>query len=720
MTASIWKPGDDTDLTQVNADNTNKSERIANIVAGQTLCALTTFAYAPGTGSLEVRINGIVQFPGVDFTETDASHFTLTEPLEAGDVVDVRGVIGTSGAQSASASAAQAAASVIAANASYQNIQGLALPNLPLTFANGGLGANYANAAAAFNALSPLSAKGDLLTYGPSNARLAAGVDGYFLTTDSTQATGLKWTQLATIVYTNTLTAAGNMLLNKLVNYNYIAVNNIAVTLDATTGVVGNIVKFMNLGGYNYTVATAGGVQVNFANNTEIQLTNTTLPQGGWLSNVTFGKQISGASGDTLLGSVQLDANNIVFITATSGTTNWFATNFNLTTKTFGASLALVTVPNVTINPANLANFVISVFKVDATSFVLAAGYSGYNPHIAAYGLSGTAVILKSNSNSNLNSTAGLYAGTIPTLFIQITANLYLGAVSTGANGYSLQLFSWNGATWTIGGAYVNSSGSGLVNVHINTAYPCFTVILTNGTNVLAATFSWAGVGITAVTAATNVTAITSITGAYSIAIPGTTGAALVFVTGGGNTNIAVTVTNNTGALTVGVPVGGSGAPPAWNGKNYRSLVNQLELFYGFAIGNNLFIIVGNNLQGFSVAGTTVTTASTIPLSAGSRLFYSPVTGNYYISDSTANNIYKLTFAGAVVTKTVSHANMFVNTNSTMIGEQLINGNYYSNNAGVYSLLEQYPLINTTAPDQLLTADGKIMSIGSFVISNYI
>lgn len=55
-------------------------------------------------------------------------------------------------------------------------------------------GTSQTTALAAFNALSPLTTKGDILTRdGTNNVRLGVATDGWVLTLDSTQTTGLKW-----------------------------------------------------------------------------------------------------------------------------------------------------------------------------------------------------------------------------------------------------------------------------------------------------------------------------------------------------------------------------------------------------------------------------------------------------------------------------------------------------------------------------------------------
>lgn len=63
----------------------------------------------------------------------------------------------------------------------------------PLSLLAGGTGVSAASANAAFNALSPLTTKGDILSFSTVNARLAVGTNGQVLTADSTQTLGVKW-----------------------------------------------------------------------------------------------------------------------------------------------------------------------------------------------------------------------------------------------------------------------------------------------------------------------------------------------------------------------------------------------------------------------------------------------------------------------------------------------------------------------------------------------
>lgn len=61
--------------------------------AAQVLFTLTTYTYTPGQNQLLVFVNGALQIPVTNFTETSTSSFTLTSGAEDGDTVVA--VIGT-------------------------------------------------------------------------------------------------------------------------------------------------------------------------------------------------------------------------------------------------------------------------------------------------------------------------------------------------------------------------------------------------------------------------------------------------------------------------------------------------------------------------------------------------------------------------------------------------------------------------------------------------
>jgi hypothetical protein len=89
--ASIWT-GPATDVPVINADG-NLFEEVQIAAAGQTVFALTSFQYTPGTHSLFVfrksgaQIGGGILRVGTDYTETDNSHITLTAGATVGDIL---------------------------------------------------------------------------------------------------------------------------------------------------------------------------------------------------------------------------------------------------------------------------------------------------------------------------------------------------------------------------------------------------------------------------------------------------------------------------------------------------------------------------------------------------------------------------------------------------------------------------------------------------------
>lgn len=181
MAASIWNPAG-TSANTANANNTYQAQKFTVAVNGQTLFSLTDFSYVPGTGSLLVEINGVDQYIGDDFLETNGVQVTFTSGLVIGDEVVIRGLVGITGPAGDAALAAMAA------------IQLLNVPALPLVLSAGGTGVSAASPNAAYNALSPNTAKGDITVYdGAKNVRLPVGVTNQKLVVDPSQAAGVKW-----------------------------------------------------------------------------------------------------------------------------------------------------------------------------------------------------------------------------------------------------------------------------------------------------------------------------------------------------------------------------------------------------------------------------------------------------------------------------------------------------------------------------------------------
>lgn len=140
---------------------------------------------------------------------------------------------------------------------------------------------------------SPLTTKGDLYTYSTTDARLAVGTNGYVLTADSAEATGLKWAaaagggkvlQVVQGTTTTATTVASTTYTDSTLTAN--------ITPSATTSKV--LVLFtQNIYGLRLTDQAGGGVRL-------VRGSTTIWNGGGTNSNSTMWVDAAG-SGTTSL-----------------------------------------------------------------------------------------------------------------------------------------------------------------------------------------------------------------------------------------------------------------------------------------------------------------------------------------------------------------------------------------------------------------------------------
>lgn len=118
---------------------------------------------------------------------------------------------------------------------------------------------------AAFDNISPLTTKGDLLVRTASNnVRLPAGPDNQVLTTDSTTPEGVKWAPQASIFPFTEVTGTAQAM---VINNGYIANNASLVTATLpSTSAVGDLVWIVGQGAGGWQIAQNAGQTIHFGN----------------------------------------------------------------------------------------------------------------------------------------------------------------------------------------------------------------------------------------------------------------------------------------------------------------------------------------------------------------------------------------------------------------------------------------------------------------------
>jgi hypothetical protein len=86
-------------LTGVNSNfvNFTTETEVQTATAGQTVFTLTSMSYQPGTGSLTVYVDGVNQYEGLSYIETDGTTVTFTDGLHVGAEVKFTTAVQTTG-----------------------------------------------------------------------------------------------------------------------------------------------------------------------------------------------------------------------------------------------------------------------------------------------------------------------------------------------------------------------------------------------------------------------------------------------------------------------------------------------------------------------------------------------------------------------------------------------------------------------------------------------
>jgi hypothetical protein len=165
----VWKNANLTDGTGISITESAGSITITNSAPDQTVSL---------TGAGTTSISGT--YP--NFTVTSNDQF-------AGTVTSVSGT-GTVNGISLSGTVTSSGSLTLGGTLSGVDLTTQVTGTLPI--ANGGTG--QTSQTAAFDALSPLTTKGDLVVNnGTNDVRLGVGTNGQLLTADSAEATGVKW-----------------------------------------------------------------------------------------------------------------------------------------------------------------------------------------------------------------------------------------------------------------------------------------------------------------------------------------------------------------------------------------------------------------------------------------------------------------------------------------------------------------------------------------------
>lgn len=354
------------------------------------------------SGGTGVSNSGKTITLGANFTTSGANNLTLTTTGVTNVTLPTSGTLVDTGVTTLSS-----LSSIGTVNIGVWNATAIGI-------AYGGTG--QTTASAGFGALSPLTTKGDLLSFSTVNARLPVGTDGFVLTADSASATGIKWAAVSSSGGYNTIQNNATPLTQRT-ELNFAGTGLVAA--DDAVNSRTNVTLASGISGWNGY--NTNGILTQTASNTYTGRTlagtsnRLTVTNGDGVSgNPTFDISSSyvGQNTITTLGTITTGTWNSGVIEGTYGGTGvnngarTITLGGNLTTSgAFNTTLTVTGATNVTLpTTGTLVNTAVTALSSLATVGTITSGT--WNAGVIAGTYGGTGV----NNGSNTITLAGNFA----------------------------------------------------------------------------------------------------------------------------------------------------------------------------------------------------------------------------------------------------------------------------------------------------------------------